>query len=124
MTTAKNVKAATSVNIADLKFDDIKLIKAAGSAMLGVVEKRESSELKFKGITCSEMPGKAEFTKLFIALATEEAKGITVDNPQNTTTLDMNATQRLAFAGAHAEFMVALSMRENELTKVALGRLL
>lgn len=123
MTTAKSSVNNNNSNIADLKFDDIKLIKAAGSAMLGIVSKTDG-ELKLKGINCNEMPGKQEFTQLFTALVTNEAKGITIDNPQNTTTLDMNATQLLAFAGAHAEFMVALSMRDTQLTKIALKHLL
>lgn len=126
MTNAKadNKTAKTLNNIADLKFEDIKLIKAAGSAMLGIIESRGEGELKFKGINCVEMPREEEFTKLFTALIVDEADGITIDNPQNTTTLDMKAPQRLAFAGAHAKFVVALSMRDNQLTKMALKQLL
>ena len=110
--------------IAALKFEDVKLIKAAGSAMLGIVTKQSETEFKITGIACGEMPCERDFIKLFTDISTGDAKGVTVGNPQNTTTLDMAAAQKMAFAGAHAKFLVALEMRENALTKVALGNLL
>jgi hypothetical protein len=124
MNAQENVVANINASVADLKFEDIKLIKAVGSAMLGVVSVSNKDELVLKGIACTGMPKKEDFTKLFTALVLDEAEGISVNNPQNTTTLDMKNPQRLAFAGAHAEFVVALEMRENQLTKIALADLL
>lgn len=112
------------ITIETLTFEDVKLLRISGANLIGIEESRDSSTLKFKGVSCSEAPDKSKFVELFTALVTNEARTITVDNPRNTSTLDMNSTQRLAFAGAHAEFVVAMSMRESELTKIALKGLL